>query len=224
MPFGRAEFLDVFGAYNNALWPAAVALWAATAWLVLSYFGSSRPPNRAISALLAVHWAWAAVAYHAAYFTRINPAAWLFAALFLIQAAIFVWVGVVQGELRFSAGWSRWDGVGTALVAYGLAYPALTLVAGLTFPRMPSFGVPCPTALVTIGLLLMAEQPSWRVAAVPIAWSAVGGSAALLLGMHADLVLAVAGALLVVLLSTRRAVARTPARVRLSSWRAGGRT
>src|SRR5688572_3985311 len=39
-----------------------------------------------LSALLAWHWAWSAVAYHMAFFTRINPAAWPFAALFLVFA------------------------------------------------------------------------------------------------------------------------------------------
>ena len=43
------------------------------------------------------HWAWSALAYHAAFFTRINPAAWLFAALFLVQATAFFWSGVVRG-------------------------------------------------------------------------------------------------------------------------------
>jgi hypothetical protein len=36
------------------------------------------------------------VAYHVAFFTRINPAAWLLAALFLVQAVLFFRVGVVR--------------------------------------------------------------------------------------------------------------------------------
>jgi hypothetical protein len=35
--------------------------------------------------------AWSAVAYHIMFFTRINPAAWLFAAIFLLQAAQLRW-------------------------------------------------------------------------------------------------------------------------------------
>ena len=35
--------------------------------------------------LLATLWIWNAVAYHALLFTRINPAAWLFAALFTME-------------------------------------------------------------------------------------------------------------------------------------------
>jgi len=67
---------------------------------------------------------------------------------------------------------------------------------------MATFGVPCPTTLLTLGLLLIAEPSSWALAAIPIAWALVGGSAALLLGVKADLMLFVAAALLVGRLAT----------------------
>jgi hypothetical protein len=85
LPFTREQFFDLFIAYNEALWPAALALWvgsAAIAWRLLA----RRPNDRWISALLVFHWAWSALAYHVAFFTRINPAAWLFAVLFIGQA------------------------------------------------------------------------------------------------------------------------------------------
>ena len=94
MPFSRTEFFDVFGAYNSALWPAALVLWLVSAGLMATAVRAGEPPHRALSVLLAVHWAWSAVAYHAAFFTRVNPAAWLFAGLFLIQAVLFAWWGL----------------------------------------------------------------------------------------------------------------------------------
>ena len=61
---------------------------------------------------------------------------------------------------------------------------------------MPLFAVPCPTTLVTAGLLLTAAGvPRW-VNIVPILWAVVGSSAAFALGIRADLALVVAGALL----------------------------
>ena len=66
-------------------------------WLL----SSRRSHARRISGLLAVHWAWSAVAYHVVFFTRVNPAAWLFAAIFLLQAALFFWSGVIRGHLSF---------------------------------------------------------------------------------------------------------------------------
>ena len=90
LPFTKEQFFDLFAAYNVALWPALIALWIASVVVSVLLLWHRPPPDRWISALLGVHWAWSALAYHAAFFTRINPAAWLFAALFLGQAVLFV--------------------------------------------------------------------------------------------------------------------------------------
>jgi hypothetical protein len=39
MPFTPEEFLDVFEAYNEALWPWALALWLATAAVSVAFAG-----------------------------------------------------------------------------------------------------------------------------------------------------------------------------------------
>jgi len=58
----------------------------------------------------------------------------------------------------------------------------------------PTFGVPCPTTFLTIGWLFAADAPWPKVVAlVPIGWAFVGGSAAVLFGVRADLMLWVAG-------------------------------
>jgi hypothetical protein len=85
-----------------------------------------------------------------------------------------------------------------ALILYSLLYPALGLALGLAYPRFPSFGVPCPTAILTVGLLLLApRREARRMGAIPVLWTAVGGSAAVLLKIPADWALLVAGLLLV---------------------------
>jgi len=196
LPFSRSDFLDVFAAYNTALWPAVLALWLGTAVALIAVVRGRRS-SRFVSGLLAFHWAWAAVAYHAAYFARINPAAPLFAGLFLLQAALFFWSGVATGRLTFSWAPSPRHFVGLGLSVYALAYPLLSLLFGHEYPRMPTFGVPCPTTLLTAGLLLIADLPLHRwLVVIPIIWSVVGGSAAVFLGVTADLMLFVAGGLM----------------------------
>ena len=196
LPFSRTAFLDVFAAYNIELWPVVLALWLGTAVALISVV-RGRSSSRVVSGLLAFHWAWAAVVYHAVYFARINPAARLFAGLFLLQSALFLWSGVVTRRLTFSWASSLRHFVGLGLSVYALAYPLLSLLFGHEYPRMPTFGVPCPTTLLTAGLLLIAELPLNRwLAIIPITWSVVGGSAAVFLGVPADLMLFGAGGLL----------------------------
>lgn len=204
LPFSRSEFLDVFGAYNTALWPAAVALWLVSVALALYLLRADRGIHRALSGLLAVHWAWSAVAYHATFFSTINPAAWVFAGMFLLEALLLAWRGVCRPRLRFATGRTVWHVVAGALVAYALAYPFLVLAEGMAYPRAPTFGVPCPTTIFTIGLFLTAESLPWSLVVVPVLWSGIGGSAAFLLGVHTDLMLVAGALLLIAFAATRR--------------------
>ena len=193
LPFTKEQFFDLFVAYNVGLWPALLALWIVSAVASVLLLSSRPPSNRWISTLLTVHWAWSALAYHAVFFTTINPAAWVFSALFLVEAALLFWVGVVQGRLSFTPWRNAWSPMAWALVAYSLAYPAINAVEHLTLVRIPTFGVPCPTTIFTAGLLLLATPRSWRLSIVPVIWSFIGGSAAFLLGVRADYGLPVAG-------------------------------
>ena len=204
LPFSRTEFLDVFGAYNAAFWPVVVILWLASLRLTMLPSLSRRGADRALCVLLAVHWAWAAIAYHALLFSSINPAAWLFAALFLTEAVILVREGVVRHRLRFSIGRSARHFFAGVLITYALAYPLLVVAEGLTPPRAPTFGVPCPTTIFTAGVLLTAEQLPLGVIVIPVLWAALAGSSAVLLGVHADLMLPICAVLLVVYARRRR--------------------
>ena len=195
LPFTVAQFYGVFRDYNTALWPAQVALLAlALAALVLVAW--RRPASgRVVSAILAFLWAWLALAYHVAFFAAINPLAYAFAALSLLGAAAFAWQGVVRGRLRFRPAADARTALGVALVAYALlVYPAWSVLAGHRYPALPTFGLPCPTTIYTIGLLAFAQRPCPRGPLVaPVLWSFIGGQAALLLDVPQDLGLLVAG-------------------------------
>jgi hypothetical protein len=209
LPFTREQFFDLFAAYNETLWPGVLALWIASVLVaVLLFARSHRASDRVVSTLLAIHWAWSALAYHVAFFTSINPAAWFFAALFLVEAVLFVWWGMRRGSLRFNVESSAWASVAWVLIGYSLVYPAVNAAQHGTFVRIPAFGVPCPTTIFTAGLLMLATPRVWALSIVPIVWSAIGGSAASLLGVRADYALPVAGLVLVLSLLLQRRHAR----------------
>jgi hypothetical protein len=212
LPFTREQFFDLLAAYNEALWPAAVGLWIASAVIVALRLSARRPHDRWISGLLVGHWAWSALAYHVAFFTRINPAAWLFAALFLGQAVLFFRVGVVQRRLSFAPWGNAWAPLAWGLIGYSLAYPAINAIDHLSLLRIPTFGLPCPTTIFTAGVLMLATPRSWRLSTVPVIWSAIGGSATFLLGVHADVALPITGMALAIF-SVRRT---TPEQLRAS--------
>jgi hypothetical protein len=49
---------------------------------------------------------------------------------------------------------------------------------------MPTYGVPCPTAILTIGLLMTTlDSVPLSLAIIPVLWGFIGGSAAVLLAV-----------------------------------------
>ena len=194
LPFTADQFFDVFGAYNRALWPAALGLWV---YALIGVVALARPrPHHGswIALMLAVQWAWAGLVYHAAFFSSINPAAWLFSGLFLAESLLLTWFGLVHDRLQFSPFGSPRHILAWVLLAYALSYPLLAQADGHTFPRMPTYGVPCPTTLLTIGCFFAVDPPlPGVITIIPIMWAFVGGSAAVLLGVRPDLMLWVAG-------------------------------
>jgi hypothetical protein len=148
-----------------------------------------------ISLILAFLWAWSAIAYHLLQFVRINPLAYAFSGVSALGALVFLWHGVFRNRLRF--GWPNGvrGAAGTALVIYALVgYPAWSLLLGHRYPAIPTFGAPCPTTILTIGMLAFMREPYPRsVLIVPVLWCAVGVQAAFFLAMPQDLALALAG-------------------------------
>ena len=221
LPFTREQFFDLFPAYNAALWPAVIGLWIASALVSALLLSRRRPSARWISVLLAAHWLWSAVAYHAIFFTSINPVAWIFAATFFVQGGVFFWVGVVRGAISFAPRNDIWAPLARGLIAYSLVYPAINAVEHDSVSRIPAFGVPCPTTIFTAGVLMLATPRSWRIAVIPVVWSVIGGSAAFLLGVRADYALPVAGIALALCYVRGSTVARSEHRHRERQVRVG---
>lgn len=82
-----------------------------------------------------------------------------------------------------------------------VGYPVWSWYAGHSYPYMPTFGLPCPTTIFTVGMLafLVPGYPRSPFV-VPALWCFVGAQAAFLLGVPQDFALLVAGAFGVVLL------------------------
>lgn len=203
LPFTIEEFFSIIREYNEALWPAQVFLVCLALAAIFLILRPRRWSGVGVSAILAFLWAWLAITYHLAFFTRINPLAYVFSAVSLGGAFIFLWQGVVRRQLQFA-----WVGdgralVGTVLVVFALVvYPIWSWYAGHPYPHMPTFGLPCPTTIFTIGLLAFLVPPYPRSPfIVPILWCFVGGQAAFLFGVHQDLGLIAAAVVGVVLLA-----------------------
>lgn len=197
LPFTTEQFLDVFSAYNTSVWPAQMLLTvfglAATVLTLQSRFEA----GAIISTLLALLWAWMGLIYHLTFFTQINALAYGFGILSLVASGLFLWHGVFMRRLQFRATKTPRSLLGLGFIIFALAiYPLWTSLSGHRYPAFPTFGLPCPTTIFTIGLLALAVGPYPRAPLmIPVLWCFIGGQAALLLEIQADLGLWAAGVL-----------------------------
>lgn len=147
--------------YNQEVWPAQVlALGLGLALLLAA--ASSRPvAARGVAAALAGAWLWVGWAFHWQRYATINWAATSFAIAFWIEAGLLLLAAAAGGSARQgsaavgAAGWMLAVG---GVVLYPLAAPA----AGRPWAQTEVFGLmPEPTALATVGLLLLMRRTSW---------------------------------------------------------------
>jgi hypothetical protein len=175
--FSPRIYWRLFESLNLAFWPlqAGVAL-AALAWLGWvgrDAGGPGRAAARAALAALALGWAITAWAF---LWQRLAPIHWLagyIAPLFLLQAAAMLTLalhGAVQGHadrLRRAVGLSL-------LVWALLLHPLLAGLAGRPWMQAEFIALASdPTAIATLGLLLMLRSPHWPLRALwalPVAW------------------------------------------------------
>lgn len=189
LPFTSSEFFQVFADYNETVWPAQLLLLLIALIATALLFSRARWAGIVTSTLLAALWLWMGLAYHLSFFTGINPLAYAFAALSVAGAAAFLWHGLYRNRLQF--GWRRsgWNVAGAILIVFSLAvYPVWTWQSGHAWPAMPTFGLPCPTTLFTLGMLAFLLPPyPRRVLVPPFLWCAIGVQAAFLLDVTPDL-------------------------------------
>lgn len=196
LPFTIEQFYSVFVQYNESVWPMQVVLYV-IGIAILSVLLRSRPASsRIISVLLSFLWAWTAVTYYFMFFTRISGSGWIIGGVLLAGGLWLGWVGGIQGRIQFALRGDLRGSIGGLLIFYALvAYPLIGLAVGHRYPAMPTFGLPCPVTIFTVGMLLLTTSPVPRsVFAAPALWGLFGGtSATFLLGVYQDAGLLIAG-------------------------------
>lgn len=195
MPFSSEDFLKLFGQYNEQVWPVQFLFYLLAVLVVGLLLLKKENSGRVINTILGLLWLWMGVVYHLIFFSSINPAAYIFGPVFIIQGMIFLWFGVYKDKLQYFFGPHLKEYLGLLFVVFSLFfYPYLSYGHGHAFPETPTFGLPCPTVIFTFGILLfLKKRPGWYIYLIPFLWSLIGFSAALQLGIREDVSLVITG-------------------------------
>jgi hypothetical protein len=202
IPFTIDQFFEIIREYNTSIFPMQIILNLLALVSIILAIIKSNYTNKFISITLGFFWLWMGIVYHFIFFTKINPAAFVFAIFFVLQGIIFIYYGAVKNRISF--GFRKdWIGmVGLLFIIYALLiYPILGILLGHTYPDNPTFGLPCPTTIFTFGILLwtMKKVPIYFVI-IPFLWSIIGLSAAINIRVYEDFGLIVAGITATILL------------------------
>jgi hypothetical protein len=171
--FSPRTYSRLFELYNAEIWPLQiVAIVAGLAALFLIWRGVH---GRVVATALAAAWIFVAWAYHFERYATIGTGAPYYAAGFALQALLLAWCAVRRDGLRFDLQPAPVRWVGWALLAAGVVlYPLLAPLLGRPWTQVEIFGIaPDPTAVATIGVLLLAKGRIAFLLALPLFWCAI---------------------------------------------------
>jgi hypothetical protein len=172
--FSPRVYWRLFELHNQVLWPLPLATLAlgiaALALTILRPHRSGRP----VALLLALVWAWVGWSFVWERYATINWTAAYAAPLFAVEALLLVIVGLKRPlfEPRSVRGMG-----GVLLVALALGYPLLAPAFGRPLQGAEYFAIaPDPTAIATLGFLLMARGRSVLLLyPIPLLWCLASG-------------------------------------------------
>lgn len=176
--FSARTYYRLFELYNLAIWPVHLIAGAFGVAILICVVRSGAASGRVAAGMLAACWLWVAWAFHAERYAAINWAANYFAIGFGIEALLLLWFGTVRGRLALKPVRSRIDRVALGMLLFALLlYPLLATASGRSWRQMEMFGVaPDPTAVATLGLLLLSARDPWLLLPIPLLWCAISGA------------------------------------------------
>ena len=169
--FAPATYLRLFERINLEVWPAQLLFLPLVAVLLWLARRPERLAHRAAGLMLAAGWAGVIVGFFRLYAESNLAAPWL-AGLFAAQALALAALALLGPGLALDNR-ARRARIGLLVTVWGLAgHPLLLLALGRSPAALELAGLaPTPTAITTIGLLLMSRlrhPVAWLV--LPILW------------------------------------------------------
>ena len=195
--FNLDQFLSLLQNYNLAVWPLQPVAYLLGAVALVLATRKTRQSGLPIMVILACFWLWTGGVFNLIYFRPLYPRAVVFAVLFVVQGIVFALAAAGKPKIEFGYKPGIQSAVALLMASYALVgYPLLETIWGRGYPLTLAFGlVPCPTALFSLAILLLADKKvPWPVWAIPILYS-FGGVVPIASGIHEDIGLVAGGAI-----------------------------
>jgi hypothetical protein len=213
----NAFLMSIFGRGNAAIWPMQIIWYTSAAAMIGLAFWPRRLASQLICLLAAANFVWVGIVYFGVIDSSMGTLdgvinlAWLWAALFILEAILLLVAGLLRRDLVFAPRWNLSSVLGALFMCYALvAYPIIEMLGGQPLSASPLFGLsPCVTVFFTFGLLLWARPPAPKyLLLLPLAWALEATPGNIAMGHVADFPLILVGAITVGLIIWRDCTAR----------------
>jgi len=207
-PFTTEQFFSVFEKYNHAIFPVQIILFLLVIFALIAIGSKIKQKDKFVSGILGILWLWTGIGYHISFFSGINKVAFGFGVLFILQGLFFLWEGVLLYNLKFGYKMSIQAYFGYFFILYGLiVYPIVDYLIEQNISRTISVGLPCPTTILTFGILLLSDKKfSKYLLIIPSLWAIIGITAVMRLGVYQDSMMLIAAIIADVWLIKSKAV------------------
>jgi Family of unknown function (DUF6064) len=185
-PTTRNLFL-IFERGNTAIWPMQFVCYASAAAMVGLALWNRRRASQLICLLAAAVFAWVGIVYFGVIDSGMHMA-WVWVAVFFLEAILFLVAGIVRHDLVFAPRWNLSGVLGAVVISVGLVgFPLVEVLSGYPLHALTVFGLsPCTTVIFFFGLLLWARPPVPKyLLLLPLAWALTSAPSDLTLGIVA---------------------------------------
>lgn len=191
MPFTQQQFFEVFRNYNTSIYPSQIILLLFGIYAIFNFHKRDKFVLKYSGAILTLIWLWIGMIYHILYFSKINKAAYLFGAIFIVQAIFFFVEFRIKKRILIEPVNMYNNITGYFFMIFGaIIYPTIGLINGKGIEYTISFGLPCPSVIYTFGLLILLGKSSPKyLYIIPTIWAIIGLFAAINFGVYQDILL-----------------------------------
>ena len=206
IPFTTEQFFEIIERYNLAVFPAQLIVILLGILSVILLHSEKESKNKLIGGFLGILWVWIGTAYHFAFFTEINKAAFIFGGLFVLQGLFFLFETFSRKKLEFEFRGKLMDYVAYFFIIFGIViYPILLFFLENSLETTITLGLPCPSTILTFGfLMLTSTKLSKYLLIVPALWTIIGTSAAFNFGVYPDYLMAISALVAIVYLFMKK--------------------
>lgn len=206
IPFTTEQFFDIIEKYNSAIFPVQFILILLGILSVFVLHSKKKIKNRLIGGFLGILWIWTGIAYHLAFFTEINKAAYVFGGLFVLQGFLFLFETFSRKKLEFEFNGKIMDYIAYFFIIFGIViYPILIYFLENSIEATITLGLPCPSTIMTFGFLMLTRPkfPKYLII-IPALWTIIGTSAAFNFGVYPDYLMPVSAIIAIIYLFVRK--------------------